>query len=153
MASMNSILVDDSLWPLVVTRCGAQPSTREQQAYFSRMLDYLRREEKCVAILDTRLARMTTAEHRKNLADFMREHQALIRTQLLGCAVVIASPVHQLATSLVIHLTTPPAPYFLTTSLSEAAKWAAKCLEGAGRPLDAERIRYHYAPPLQQHVG
>jgi len=153
MGPTNSILIDDSLWPLLVTRCGAQPSPREQQAFFSQTLGYLRREEKCVAILDTRHVRMTTAEYRKNLADFMREHQALMRTQLLGISVVIGSPALQLATSLVIHLTTPPAPYFLTTSLSEAAKWAAKCLDGAGRSLDAERIRYHYAPSMAQHVG
>jgi hypothetical protein len=153
MGSTDSILLDDSLWPLLVTKFLRQPSLQEQQEYFARVLGYLQREEKCVGILDTRQVGMTTADHRKKMAEFMSQHQALIRTQLLGCATIITSPLLQLATSVVIHFTAPPAPYFLTTSLPEAAKWAARCLEGSGQPLAAERIRYHYAPHMERHVS
>jgi hypothetical protein len=153
MSSTDAIILDDSLWPLLVTKFVRQPSLQEQQKYFAQVLGYLRREEKCVGLLDTRHVMATTADHRKKMTEFMGEHHALIRTQLLGCAVVLTSPMLQLATSVVLHFTTPPAPYFITTSLPEAAKWTAKCLNGVGQPLAAERIRYHYAPHMERHVG
>ena len=153
MGSTNSITVDDSHWPLLVARIVGPPSLQEQQAYFAQVLGHLRREERCVGILDTRRMQMTTPEHRKRLAEFTREHHALIRTQLLGCGILITSPMLRLATSVVLHISPLPVPYFITATLPEAAKWAARCLEGVGQRLAAERIRYHYAPPMERHVG
>jgi hypothetical protein len=153
LGSTNFISLDDSLWPLLVATFVGQPSLQQQEEYFAQLLGYLRREEQCVSILDTRQVRMMTGEQRQKLAGFMREHDALFRTRMLGCAAVITSPVMQLAASIVLHFVTLPTPYFTTTSLPEAAKWTAKCLEGAGQPHAAERIRYHYAPPMERHAG
>ena len=74
-----------------------------------------------------------TGEQRQRLAGFMPEHDALFRSRMLGCAAVITSPVMQLAASIVLHFVPMPFAYFTTTSLPEAAKWTAKCLEGAER--------------------
>lgn len=153
LGSTNFISIDDSLWPLLVAKFVGQPSMQQQEEYFAQLLGYLRREERCVCILDTRQVRMMTSEQRQKLGGFMREHDALLRTKLLGSAAVITSPVMQLAASIVLHFVPPPTPYFITTSLPEAAKWTAKCLESAGQPLAAERIRYHYGPPTEKHVG
>jgi hypothetical protein len=145
----NFISLDDSLWPLLVAKFVGQPSLQQQEEYFAQLLGHLRREEKCVGILDTRQVQMMTGEQRQRLTGFMREHEALFRSRMLGCAAVITSPVMQLAASIVLHFVPMPFAYFTTTSLPEAAKWAAKCLEGAGAPHAAERIRYHYAT----HMG
>ncbi|MFY0524193.1 hypothetical protein ACN28I_13805 [Archangium gephyra] len=153
MGAKDFISLDDSLWPLLVARFVGLPTLQDQEEYFAQFLVHLRREEKCVLILDTRQVRMMTGEHRQKLVEFAREHHALIRTQILGCAAVITSPVMQLAASLVLHFSPPPMPYFITRSLPEAAKWAAKCLDGAGQPHAAERIRHHYAPSMERHVG
>ena len=129
------------------------PTLQQQEEHFAQLLVHLRREEKCVLILDTRQVRMMTGEHRQKLLEFAREHHALIRTQILGCAAVITSPVMKLAASLVLHFSPPSMPYFITHSLPEAARWTARCLDGAGQPHAAERIRHHYAPSMERHVG
>ncbi len=153
LGAKDFITLDDALWPLLVTGFVGLPTLQQQEEYFTQLLVHLRREEKCVLIFDTRQVRMMTGEHRQKLVAFSREHRALIRTQLLGCAAVITSPVMQLAASTVLYVIPPPMPYFITHSLPEAAKWAAKCLDGAGQPHAAERIRYHYAPSMERHVS
>lgn len=147
-----SITLDDSHWPLLVMKFVGEPSLQQQEAHFARVSTYLRRDEQFVAILDTRQERMMTAEHRRRLAEFLREHDALLRTQVLGCATVITSPIMQLAASIVLHLKPLPFPYFTTRSLSEAATWAATRLEGTGLLHLAERVRLHYGPPTSAHT-
>jgi hypothetical protein len=152
MDSTDSITIDDSLWPLLVARFEGQPSLQQMQEYFAELLGHLRRAEKCVSILDTRDARMMTAEHRKQLMEFTKEYDALFRAQMLGCATVITSPVLQLVVRIALHFSSQPIPYFTTTSLPEAAKWAAKCLEGAGQQQAAVRVRQHYGLRVERHT-
>ncbi|WP_375772342.1 hypothetical protein NR798_16130 [Archangium gephyra] len=153
MGSTDFISLDDSLWPLLVAGFVGLPTLQQQEEHFAQLLIHLRREEKCLLILDTRQVRMMTGEHRQKLVQFAREHHALIRTQVLGCAAVITSPVMKLAASLVLHFSPPPMPYFITHSLPEAARWTAKCLDGAGQSHAAERIRVHLGPPLESLAG
>ncbi len=139
MDTSASITLDDSRWPLLVARFVGEPSLHQQEEYFRQMSTYLRRREKFVGLLDTREVRMMTAEHRRNLAVFVREHDAQIRAQVLGCAAIITSPVMQLAASIVLHLVPMPFPYFTTSSMSEAVRWTAKRLEGSGYGPPPER--------------
>ncbi|WP_257458386.1 hypothetical protein [Archangium lipolyticum] len=145
MDSSASITLDDSHWPLLVARFVGVPSLQQQDEYFHQLRTYLRRKEKFVGILDTREVRMMTAEHRRNLALFAREQDAQIRAQVLGCAAIITSPVMQLTASIVLHLIPMPFPYFTTTSMSEAVRWTAKCMEGPrfGPPPDTHRGEEH----------
>jgi hypothetical protein len=142
----SSITLDDSHWPLLVMTFVGEPSLHQQAEHLARLSTYLRRDEQFISILDTRQERMMTAEHRRRLAEFLREHDALLRTQVLGCASIITSPVMQLAASIVLHLKPLPFPYVATRSLSEAAMWAAVRLEGTGLLHLAERVRLHYSP-------
>jgi hypothetical protein len=154
MGTSDFISIDDSHWPLLVARFVGQPSLQQQEEYFAQFLGYLAREEKCVLILDSRQVRMMTAEHRQKLAVFARQYDALFRTRLLGCAAVITSPLMQLAASIVLHFIPRPCPFFTTTSLPEAVKWAAKRLEDAGRHPDAYRVQQHYGlVHTEQHVS
>jgi hypothetical protein len=139
--SSSSITVDDSHWPLLVMTFVGEPTLQQQAEHLARLSAYLHRDEQFVSILDTRKERMMTAEHRRRLAEFLRAHDALLRTQVLGCASVITSPVMQLASSIILHLKPLPFPYFTTRSLSEAAMWAAVRLEGTGLLHLAERVR------------
>ncbi len=142
LGSTDFISLDDSLWPLLVARFVGEPSLQQQEEYFRQLLTCLRRREKFVGILDTRQVRMMTAEHRRNLAGFAREHDALIRAQVLGCAAVITSPVMQLAASIVLHLIPMPFPYFTTSSFSEAMGWTAMRLDAS-----------EYGPLPERHLG
>jgi hypothetical protein len=153
MDSSASITIDDSHWPLLVMTFVGEPTLQQQEAHLARVSTYLRRDEQFVSILDTRRERMMTAEHRRRLAEFLKEHDALLRTQVLGCASVITSPIMQLAASIVLHLKPLPFPYFTTRSLPEAGLWAATRLEGTGLLHLAERIRRHYGPRAESCIG
>jgi ribosomal protein S15P/S13E len=150
MAASGSITFDDSLWPLLVAKFEGEPTLQQQEEYFSRLLAYLRRDEKSVGILETSQVRMMTAEHRRRLAEFLKEHDALMRRQLLGCAAVITSPVMQLASSVILYFKPPGFPLITTTTLPEAARWTARRLEDSGLLHPAERIRRHYGLHEQQ---
>jgi hypothetical protein len=142
--SSSFITLDDSHWPLLVATFVGEPTLQQQEEYFHRSLTYLRRREKHVTILDAREVRMMTADHRRRVAEFQLEHEALLRSQVLGCASVITSPVMQLAASIIQFFRAPPFPYVTTRALPEAARWAAARLEGAGLHQHSERIRHHY---------
>ncbi|PTL82674.1 STAS/SEC14 domain-containing protein [Vitiosangium sp. GDMCC 1.1324] len=153
MGISDFISLDDSLWPLLIAKFVGQPSLQQQEEYFSRLLDYLGREEQFVGILDTRQVRMMTAEHRQRLTEFMEKHDALIRARCVGCAAVITSPVMQLVASLVLYFRPMPFPYYSTSTLPEAVRWTARCLEDAGHQPDASRIRQHYGLHVEKRAG
>ncbi|QRK05059.1 hypothetical protein JQX13_33290 [Archangium violaceum] len=153
MSISGSITIDDTQWPLLVVRFVGQPSLQQQEAYFVQMLDHLKREEKLVVIVDTQQVIMMTTENRQRLAEFVREHDALLRTRLLGCATIITSPVMQLAASLMLYLKPPPFPYLTASSLPEAVKWTAKCLDDAGLQPAAQRILRHHGLHEGQRAG
>jgi hypothetical protein len=152
MNSSSFITIDDSQWPLLVVEFVGEPTLQQQDQYFSRTLTYLRRGEKFFSILDARRVRMMTADHRRNVAAFQLEHEALLRSQVLGCASIIDSPVMQLASSIIQFFKPPPYPHVTTRTLPEAASWVAAQMDSKGLYLIAERIRCHYLPHLRHHV-
>ncbi|WNG46134.1 hypothetical protein F0U60_19960 [Archangium minus] len=153
MSISGSITIDGSQWPLLVVRFVGHPSLQQEETYLAQMLDYLKREEKFVGIIDTQQMSVMTSEHRQRLAEFVKEHDALLRTNFLGCATVITSPMMQLAASLILYLKSPPFPYLTASALPEAVKWTTKCLDDAGLYPAAQRIRQHYGLHEEQRVG
>ena len=148
----SRITIDDSHWPLLVVGFVGEPTLQQQEQYLRRTLAYLRQGEKFFSILDTRQVRMMTADHRRKVAEFQLEHEALLRSQVLGCASVIDSPVMQLASSIILFFRPPPYPHVTTRTLPEAVRWVTAQMDGRGLFHIAELIRSHYCPPMEQHV-
>jgi hypothetical protein len=144
MDPSSFITVDDSHWPLVVATFVGEPTLQQQDEYLQRSLGYLRRGEKFLTILDAREVRMMTAEHRRRVAEFQLQHEALLRSQVVGCVSVINSPVMQLASSLLHFFRPPPYPNVTTRTLPEAVMWVAVRLEGLGLHPLAQDVRLHY---------
>jgi hypothetical protein len=144
MDPSSFITVDDSRWPLVVATFVGEPTLHQQEEYFQRSLTHLRRGEKFVSILDARAVRMMTADHRRKVAAFQLEHEALLRSQVLGCASVIDSPVMQLASSILHFFRPPPYPNVTTRTLPEAVMWVTVRLKDQGMHRVAEDVRRHY---------
>jgi hypothetical protein len=144
-----SIAFDDSLWPLLWVRFPRVISSAQQEEYLARLLTYVRRGQKYVGIMDTRLLENTTAEQRQRQAGFIKEHEALFRQFSLGSAAVVTSPLVALGGRILIHLKPMPVPFYVTSSLPAAAGWAAERLELAGLTEPAERIRSHFGLRLE----
>jgi hypothetical protein len=146
MDSASFITLDDSHWPLLVATFVGEPTLQQQEEYLERSLTYLRRGEKFLSLLDTRAVRMMTADHRRKVAEFQLQHEALLRSQVLGCVSVIDSPAMQLAASILLFFRPPPFPYVTTRTLAEAVMWVAVRLEGLGLNALAQDVLRHYGP-------
>jgi hypothetical protein len=140
----SPIIVDDSLWPLIIVRFERDPSAQEFAEYLARRSMYLERPEQTVSILDASRVRTGTAEQRQLQAEWIKRNAALLRQRSLGSAHIISSPVIRLVTSLILHVQPIPTPHIVVSGMNEAVAWALKRLEGAGDTLAAERVRHHF---------
>jgi hypothetical protein len=76
----------------------------------------------------------------------LEEHEALMNQRLLGCALVITSPLLRMALSIVFHLRSMPTPYVVVADVATGARWAAGRLEDAGLAEAAAHVRHHFSP-------
>ncbi|MCY1079548.1 hypothetical protein [Archangium lansingense] len=141
-----SITFDDSLWPLLISRFQGVVSDTQYEEYLSRGLAYLRRGDLYVSVLDMGVLVVPTVVQRQRQAEWLLEHEALMREQLLGCALVITSPFLRLALSAILHFRPLPNPYVVVQDVAEGLRWAATRLEEAGLSDAAGRIRLHFGP-------
>lgn len=142
-----SITFDDSLWPLLISRFHGAATDSEYETYLSRGTAYLRRGELYVSVLDMGRLVVPSAAQRQRQAEWLQEHERLLREQFLGAALVITSPFIRLALSTVLHLRPMPMPYVTVYDVSGGLKWAVTRLEEAGLSGSAERIRRHLGLP------
>jgi hypothetical protein len=139
-----SIDFDDSLWPLLISRVHGAATDSEYEAYLSQGTVYLQRGELYVSVLDMGRLVVPTAAQRQRQAEWLQEHDHLLREQFLGAALVITSPFIRLALSTVLHLKPMPTPYVTVYDVPRGLKWAVTRLEEAGLARSAGRIRRHF---------
>ncbi|PTL77280.1 hypothetical protein [Vitiosangium sp. GDMCC 1.1324] len=135
---------DDSLWPLLILRMTREPSNQELEEYLDRSASFLRRGERHVVIADLLQGGMITAEQRRRQADWMLQHDRLLRETVLGNAFVMTSPILRLGLNILFYIRMPPCPYVVVSRLEPALVWAADRLEGAGLHEASERVRRHW---------
>jgi hypothetical protein len=139
-----SLLLDDSLWPLLVVQFqGTVPLARFEE-YLAQRLTYLQRPEKHVILFDMRHAPMLPTEHRHRQAEWLKQHSSLLDTQVLGHALVITSPLVRLMISTFHKVRPRNGPHIVTPHLNDAARWCLNVLEEAGSHPPAERIEAHF---------
>lgn len=139
-----SITFDDSLWPLLISRFHGTATDSEYEAYLAQGTAYLQRGELYVSVLDMGRLVVPTAAQRQRQAEWLQEHDSLLREQFLGAALVITSPFLRLALSTVLHLKPMPMPYVTVYDVPGGLKWAVTRLVEAGLTRSAERIRHHF---------
>jgi hypothetical protein len=144
MSLFSSIIVDDSQWPLLLVRFEGLPSRQQFEEYLARRTECVERQAPHVVLLDTLRAWPATAELRAREAEWLQEHEPLLRELLLGTAYFITSPPMRLSLSLLLHRKTLPSPYLVVSSLKEGVEWAAARCEEAGLVPEAWRIRHHF---------
>ena len=143
-----SITFDESLWPLTISRFRGAVSDAQYEEYLARGTAYLQRGEPYVSIVDMGQLAMPTAAQRQRQAEWVMEHEALMRELLLGCALVITSPFIRLAVSAILHLRPMPTPYVVVPDTAAGMVWTQARLHEAGLSESAGRIRQH----LVQHA-
>ncbi|QRN99179.1 hypothetical protein JRI60_09225 [Archangium violaceum] len=142
MSPPTSILVDDSLWPLLRVTFPCAITNQQQAELLERILSYLRRGERHVCLLDTRQLRSLTTEQREQLGIYLRQHADLMRQGSMGIVTLINSPALALVVRVLIHRIKPSVvPYSVLASWPAAVSWAADRLEGNGLREHAQRVR------------
>jgi hypothetical protein len=126
----GSITVDTSGWPLVRIKFVSEASDETFERYLAEYAAALARGP-CAAIFDARATLNSKAMHRRRQAEWLRQHDALIRRNGLGVAFCVTSPFIRGAITAIFWLQPPATPYFVTGSLAEAEAWARERL-GAG---------------------
>jgi hypothetical protein len=144
MLSAPAITFDESLWPLQLVRFVGSFTPQQYEDYLAQLLATLQRGEMFIHLPDLTQLAASTSEQRRRQAEWLREHESLMRERMLGLAFVITSPAIRLALSTIFFFKPPPVPYFVAPNLPEAAAWAAQRFEDAGLALPAERIRRHF---------
>jgi hypothetical protein len=136
-----SIIYDDSHWPLLLSRFQGMATDAEYEHYLSQGTAYLKRGEPYVSVCD--MARLTTptAFQRQRQAEWLTEHEPLLRERMLGCALIITSPFIRLALSAIFHIRPMPMPYTIVADRASGLRWALERLEQAGLQSASQRLR------------
>jgi hypothetical protein len=140
----SSILLDDSLWPLLQISPGHPLTDSQVEDYLAARTRYLARNEPHLPLLDTRALHLPSAHQRQLYVDWLRAHGPRLHALTLGSACIIVSPAVKMMMSLIRHFASLSFPYVITPSPAEAASWAAQRLLEAGFPRASTRLRLHF---------
>ncbi|QRN99608.1 hypothetical protein JRI60_11555 [Archangium violaceum] len=142
---MSAIITfDDSLWPLLVIRLTGALTDAEFEAFLARSLSYAQRGERHVVVSDLCQVGLFTAHQRQRQAEWTRQHEALLREQVIGNATIVTSAPVRLVLSLIFHLKAMPMPHVVVSDMGSAVRFVTQKLEESGLGADAERIRHHF---------
>jgi hypothetical protein len=147
------VTFDESFWPLVLVRYAAPLTDREHAQSLERIGGYLRRGEPFFTIVDTSRILMPSALQRQQQEDWDREYADLVRTTVLGTALIVTSPMVQLTLSVLLHLRPMLAPYIIVSSMPAALDWVTARMEAQGLEECAGRLRAHFAAPRHKASG
>jgi hypothetical protein len=148
-----SIKFDDSHWPLIITRLQGAATDEQCEEYLARGTAYLQRGELYVSIIDMSQLAMPTAAQRQRQTEWLKEHEVLMRQHLLGCALIVTSPLIRLVLSTTFHIIPMPTPHVVVQGLAEAVQWTTARLAEAGLREAAERIRHDLGAESMRRSG
>lgn len=123
---------DDSQWPIVVNRAWGESTDENMQQYFRMLEAMLARRERHVIIVDAREAKSLKSVHRKQLAEWTRAHQGLLRRYRAGLVLVTPSAIVRGMITATYWLSPAPFPYEAVSTMQEAWTWARRQLEERG---------------------
>lgn len=148
------IAVDDSLWPLVRVTFPRVITNDQQAELFGRVLFYLKRGERHVALVDFRQLQSLTPEQREQQWSFLRQQERPMRQYSMGIVALINSPTLALVTRVLVHRIKPSVvPYSIVASWPAAVSWAADRLRDNGLDEHAVRVRQRLGASFGGRVG
>ncbi len=150
----SSILVDDSLWPLVRVTFPRVITNHQQTELFERVQLALKRGERHVALVDFRELHALTSEQREHQWSFLQEQAVPMRQWSMGIVALINSPTLALVTRTIIHRIKPSVvPHSIVASWPAAVSWAADRLRDNGLVEHASLVRQRLGTSSGSRVG
>jgi len=124
---MSKILFDDSRWPLVVVRYPKKIDHADFMAHLDRVTGYVLRNEPWGMINDSRGAGHPNAVQRQAIASFYDAHEATVRANWRGTAIVFDSPIIAGVLTALAWLRPPPHPFKAFSNFDEGERWLVSC--------------------------
>ncbi len=122
---------DDNQWPLVVVRMLGADSNADVEAMLAGLARRIARG-RCAVVFDTsQMIHPALAQAQENVrleGQWLRARQSLLRTNLLGVAFIITSPVVRFALSSVLLIAPLPAQHMVTGELLEGRNYCLQLL-------------------------
>ena len=122
------IALDDTRFPLLVARFGADWTATEFDEYLTWHRDNLRRRKRFAIILDATRARSPNALERRKQAEALREGEPLLRQYCAGAAFVIPSSVVRGTLTAILWLQPPAYESVVVPTFGEADAWVKQRL-------------------------
>jgi len=122
------IALDDTRFPLLVARFGADWTATEFDEYLAWHRDNLRRRQRFAIILDATRARSPNALERRKQAEALREGEPLLRQYCAGAAFVIPSSVVRGTLTAILWLQPPAYESVVVPTFGEADAWVKQRL-------------------------
>jgi hypothetical protein len=133
---MAAIVLDDSSFPLVVSRFPSTWDEQELDAYFAAFVRLHAREKPFLHISDVSLAEnMSKAGMRKKAADFMATERERSARLCKGAVQVAPSTLLRGAITAIQWVTPPPYPHAVVATWGEALTWVKARAQDAGLKL------------------
>jgi hypothetical protein len=124
MSNAPTITIDRSEYPLVVVRFRGAPTTPEFARYLEDLAALYREAKPFALIVDSSHAEAPPATHRKMQADWIKQHERVIRTYNMGTAFITPSVVLRGALTAILWLQPLPCPHHVCADEIEAKRWA-----------------------------
>ncbi len=136
------VRVDREEFPLViVTFTGAKPTPANFQEYLNELYANYSPKQPFVLVFDATLARVPGISYQKQQAEWMREHQNLIKSYCLGIAYVIPSTIIRNVLNLIFKIQPDVVDNKVFPNLEESLIWANAQLEAASHsPTGENRV-------------
>lgn len=135
------ISLDDTLWPLLIARFTGTHPPDEFEEYLEKTASYFCKREPMVMLLDAREAAAVPPAQRQRQADWLRQHDVLLRHFNVGSVFVITSPVVRLSLNVILALRPLPTPHAVVTTMEAGISWASDRFQQAGHLFPAMRLR------------
>lgn len=121
---------DTSRFPLVlITFTGNQPTEKNFTAYLDQNLHLYNAAEELALVFDARQAVLPSYKFQKMQAEWLKEHEGLMKKYCRGTAYVIPNLLVRGILKAIFAIQKQPSPYMVSSTLPEAETWALEQLD------------------------
>ena len=126
------IEIEETQWPMVTVTFSGKVTAAEMAEYLTAMERYHRSDDRYIGLVSIRDLKPPDASIIRIQADWVKKHEAQLRKQSLGVALVLPSLWMVGMVRAVLWIQPMPQPYFICASVDEAMPWLQERLRLAG---------------------
>jgi hypothetical protein len=123
-SARGRVILDESLRPVVILTFHGELSPDVFDRHLEELTSTLRRSEPCVLVYDAMSATMPSPAQRKRQAEWIREHDELLRKKTIASVFALGSGLLRGAVTAIFWLQPAPTRTHVAASRNEAIEWA-----------------------------